>query len=391
MPRSRKGARLWFRPERVDKDGVLRQGSWFIRDAGRQIATGFGKGQDREAEQALSSYITDKYQVERRERLLAAIPIADVIGIFLDDRTPTDETQAHKLAKRLGRLLDFWGEMTLDAVTGANCRAYARHRGNDGGARRDLEDLRAAINHHAKEGLHRAIVRVVLPEKSPPRERWLTRSEAARLVWVCWRAREEQKRHRGPDKGKTLPTDKRPLRHLARFILLGLYTGSRAGAIATASFHAAAGRSYVDLESGIFYRRAEGRRITNKRQPPVPLPPRLLAHIRRWKDRKIAASYVVEWHGLPVKSVKTAFKTAVIAAKLPGKVSPHTLRHTAATWLMQAGTDKWEAAGFLGMSVETLDRVYGHHHPDYLQGAAQAIGTGRRRATAGPPKQADQT
>jgi hypothetical protein len=33
---------------------------------------------------------------------------------------------------------------------------------------------------------------------------------------------------------------------------------------------------------------------------------------------------------------------------------------------MQAGADKWEAAGFLGMSVEMLDRVYGHHHPDYL-------------------------
>ena len=26
------------------------------------------------------------------------------------------------------------------------------------------------------------------------------------------------------------------------------------------------------------------------------------------------------------------------------------------------------------MSVETLDRVYGHHHPDYLSDAADAIG-----------------
>src|SRR5581483_11539046 len=43
-------------------------------------------------------------------------------------------------------------------------------------------------------------------------------------------------------------------------------------------------------------------------------------------------------------------------------------------WLTQAGVDKWEAAGFLGMSVETLDRVYGHHHPDHLKAAARAIG-----------------
>jgi len=66
-------------------------------------------------------------------------------------------------------------------------------------------------------------------------------------------------------------------------------------------------------------------------------------------------------------------------ANLPKAVTPHTLRHTAATWLMQAGVDKWEAAGFLGMSVEMLDRVYGHHHPDHLRTAARAIGYRPRR------------
>jgi hypothetical protein len=68
-----------------------------------------------------------------------------------------------------------------------------------------------------------------------------------------------------------------------------------------------------------------------------------------------------------------------LLANLPGKVTPHTLRHTAATWLMQAGVNKWEAAGFLGMSVEMLDQVYGHHHPNHLRKEAHAIGYGRRR------------
>jgi len=61
-------------------------------------------------------------------------------------------------------------------------------------------------------------------------------------------------------------------------------------------------------------------------------------------------------------------------AKLQDKITPHTVRHTAATWLMQSGVSMWRAAGFLGMSVETLDRVYGHHHPDFLSDAAEAIG-----------------
>jgi hypothetical protein len=35
---------------------------------------------------------------------------------------------------------------------------------------------------------------------------------------------------------------------------------------------------------------------------------------------------------------------------------------------------QWEAAGFLGMSEKTLRDIYGHHHPDSLMEAADAIG-----------------
>jgi len=41
---------------------------------------------------------------------------------------------------------------------------------------------------------------------------------------------------------------------------------------------------------------------------------------------------------------------------------------------MQKGIDPWQAAGFLSMSMETLQRVYAHHHPDYLREAAESIG-----------------
>jgi hypothetical protein len=41
---------------------------------------------------------------------------------------------------------------------------------------------------------------------------------------------------------------------------------------------------------------------------------------------------------------------------------------------MQAGVDMWEAAGVLGMSVEMLVRVYGHHHPAHFRTPAYAIG-----------------
>jgi hypothetical protein len=49
---------------------------------------------------------------------------------------------------------------------------------------------------------------------------------------------------------------------------------------------------------------------------------------------------------------------------------------------MQRGVDSWEASGFLAMTRETLERVYGHHHPDYLRNAAGALSRPRNvRAT----------
>ena len=52
---------------------------------------------------------------------------------------------------------------------------------------------------------------------------------------------------------------------------------------------------------------------------------------------------------------------------------------------MQAGVDKGEAAGFLGVTVEMLDRVYGHHHPNHLRAAAAAIGDRRPTPIVGIP------
>jgi integrase len=375
MPRQSRGPRLWWRKERRRGRKVVARGTWLVIDGRKQYPTGCFAGEDRKAQEFLAAYIAEKYSPERRLRDIESIDVADVLSVYDDD---CRERQANKIKfdERLARLVKWWGGKMLSDVTGVSCRAYTKFRGNNGGSRRDLEDLRAAINHHAKEGFHRGVVRVVLPEKGLARERWLSRSEAARFIWACWRYRETQTVHNGPLKGKKIETDKRPLRHVARFTLIGLYTGTRAGAIATASPHRAEGKSFVDLQAGIFNRRAVGKRATTKRQTPVPLPDRLLVHLRRWARLGIAKSHFVEWNGKPVASVKTGFASGVRIAGLDvatGNVTPHTLRHTAATWLMQRGAPMWEAAGFLGMSEKTLRDTYGHHHPAHLRGAVDAI------------------
>ena len=87
--------------------------------------------------------------------------------------------------------------------------------------------------------------------------------------------------------------------------------------------------------------------------------------------------HVVHYAGEPIKKLRRSRAKACSVAGLGREVVPHILRHSAATWLMQAGVDVYEAAGFLGMSAEILLTVYGHHHQDFQERAANA-GRGRR-------------
>jgi integrase len=354
MSRRAKGPRLWLRPARRDAAGrITHDPAWFVLDGTGQRSTGLGVGaSEREKDEALRAYLTEKHTsgVSVGSRDPSQILVADVLAKYVRDKVSDDVTPL-----RIKALAKFWGTKRLSEVTGDNCRAYAATR-TEGAARRELEDFRAAINHHRREGLHDKIVSVVLPDKSAPRERWLTKAEAAHLILTAWRYREVQ---------NFRATDRRTRRHVARFMIVARYMGSRAGVICGASIERKRpkGRPWIDLTTGLFYGRAEGERVTRKRKQLVRVPLALLAHLRRW--RRAGQRYVVEWNGEPVLRVTKAHAAAVADAGLESDVTPHTWRHSLATWLMQDGVDPFKAAGFIGMSVETLLRVYGHHHPDH--------------------------
>ena len=264
-------------------------------------------------------------------------------------------------------MLDFMGSETLAHLNKTTCAAYVKHRGGKSIARRELEDLRAAIRHHWEAGLCTAVTPIVLPDRGEARDRWLTRQEAAQFLRTARRMRQVQFGKR---------TKRVTGQHVAQFFLTGVYTGTRATPICSAVLdQPTIGRSWVDLQNGIFYRQAiKKRKKKNKQQTPVRLPPRLLAHMRRWKRRGLSIHSLIEWNGNSVKRINKAFKSVARAAGLGDDVTPHTLRHTCATWLAQRGVPPWEAAGFLGMTVQTFIDVYGHHHADHQQKAVNAFG-----------------
>ena len=372
MPGIEKGPRLYLRPASRRGDGYLRKAQWLILDRGRQRGTGCGADNRREAEAKLAAYIAEEHVTEAASagpRHINCIPVADPMAAYLS-AVAAKKARPHEAAARAERLLAFMGDRMLSDINGDLCRGYARHRGSEAAARRELEDLRAAINHYHREGLCHELVGITLPDRSPGRERWLTRSEAARLIWAAWRYREKQ---------NWRSTERYTRRHIARFILVALYTGTRPGAVTAAALQPTDGHGWIDVERGIYYRRPDGAKETKKRQPAIRLGPRLLAHLRRWKRN--GARYAVEWNRQPVRSIRRAFAAVVADAGL-ADVTPHVLRHTAVTWAMQNGADTYRAGDYFGLSRQMIEHRYGHHDPDHGRDIANAIAG---RSTNGRP------
>src|SRR5436190_12081475 len=207
-------AHLWLRPARGKRAAV-----WLIIDERRQVSTGCRASDNQGAERALEAYLAKKRIDVALPRAASAdkVFVADVMRNYLSAKGD-DVARLEELAARVDRLLDWWGDKTLAAVNQANCKAYVTFRSTPSAARRELEDLRAAINLAIREGVCRDAIRVHLPKKPKGRTRSLTRSETAKLLWTAWSYRENQ---------NGVPTPRRPTQHVARVILTALYTTSR--------------------------------------------------------------------------------------------------------------------------------------------------------------------
>lgn len=85
-----------------------------------------------------------------------------------------------------------------------------------------------------------------------------------------------------------------------------------------------------------------------------------------------------------IGTVKNAFAKAAGRVKLLDEagnvVTPHVMRHTCATWLVMARIGYVEIGKMLGDRADTIEKTYGHHHPDFLKNAAKALQRDRKAA-----------
>jgi integrase len=373
MARKRKPARLLLE-ERPGRRAV-----WIIVDRGRKIRTGLFEGEDEKAETALQEYIAQKLVIAG-ERNAGKVSIAEVLAHYVAEHVPTLD-RPDVIERSIPALAAWWEGKTVADVKRSTCNRYVRWRtGTDqeqpnadakseDTARRDLVTLEAAINYYHAEFILSAVPAVHKPAKPETSGDWLTRSQVAAALWAAWRGNRASGRR--PVKGAR----KLAARHFARLILIMIYTGTRPGSVLRLQWVPNSTGGWVDVDNGRLYRKPARQVETNKRQPSSAIHKRLLPHLRRWRWQDLGKGYnhVVHYYGKPVDKLKVGWATLRERSKLPEWAIPYTLRHTAATWQMQAGTDFFQAAGLLGMSVEMLRKVYGHHHPDFQSEAAQAV------------------
>jgi integrase len=392
MPRPSKGARLYVKRQKG------RAPVYVIRDGSKEVSTGCAVADVERASQALRDYLAANYRPETQERQLSNIGCADVLMLYFKD-LPADSPSRETIKYHVKALNAYWGDRSLADVKGSTCREYILHRTNwqksplllhspelrktpsleswsgtrknikPSTARQELKTFQAAINHWHRESPLEAVPKVTLPKAESRRERWLTRDEVAALLKACRRLSREGRK---AAKGATQFTD---YSHVARFILIGIYTGTRHDAILRLRWSANHTGGHTDLVRGIIYRRGYAERESSKRRPPVQIPRRLLEHFLRWHIADTSGTpseHVLHYNGHPIAKMRRAWSTVRKAAGLGEDVTPHTLRHTATSWLLWGREAKgarpatkpltiWETAEVIGADASTVERVYGHH------------------------------
>lgn len=396
MPRHAKGPRLYLRGARPEKGQLP---VWVIRDGSSESSTGCGPEQFEEAQRKLGEHIAAKFQAPQRatdsRRDPDQILVAEVVALYSQEKAAESGLDPATFDGFVAQLLGWWGASKLSEVKRSTCQAYAKHRQampdaryknpetaprvSSETARRELEFLSSAIGHWHGEDTLTARPTVWLPEKPESPRDAMTRDQAAALLKAAMGYRKTPtgwKRLQGSSVANR--------KHLRRFVLLGLYTGSRHTVMTRLFWTETTTSPWVDLDAGVVWRRGKGEKVSKtKRRPMVRLMPRLRAHMRRWQqmDEALAleleqpVNSVLHRGGKPIRGkIRTGFEGIVRDAGLPEEITPHWMRHTAATWLMQGGADIWEAAGYLGMTPTTLEKHYGHHAPDHQAGAHKALG-----------------
>lgn len=266
---------------------------------------------------------------------------------YIEDRA------GRRIAENMGfsgkAILPVFGALRPGDITVKIVRAYVAKRAaagrQNGTIVTELNHLRIVLSWAKKSGLIADVPAIEMPSRPPPKDRHLSREEAARL----------------------LAASETP--HLRLFIILAISTAGRAGALFDLTW------DRVDFERGLIYLGARHALRPQKGRAIVPMSQQARAALSEARQGAMT-EYVLEWGGTRIASVRTALAKAADRAGIAG-VSPHVLRHTAACWMAEDGIPMEEIARVLGHSDSRITaQVYARYSPEYLRGATRSLTIG---------------
>jgi len=239
---------------------------------------------------------------------------------------------------RIRRLTKFFGGVRVNSLTVEMCQGYAKASKAEGYSDwsiwGDLNIMRSALKWAGTQGkmcefaVHQGLWNIKVPEG---RTRVLTADEASALVESC-----------------RMP-------HVRLFTLLCLLTGQRHAAVCGLRWE------QVNFETKeIDFRLKKHERdvmdkSSTKGRGVMQMGPTLLAALSAAKSMA-STPYVIEYNGSHVANCRQGFNVARDRAGLGLDVTPHVLRHTAATWARNSA------------DIETIAKMLGHADPRTTRG-----------------------
>lgn len=401
--------------DRVNKDGKTTSRT-------RRASTGTKDVQ--EAEIFLAEFILEKRRLDSNKDVGDGTTVYQLCQDYMDEHVRPEKRLGRNVIDKDGReilfnhITSFFGHLTLAQLSVDTSqqiedyclqRTYQGRQVSDGTLRRELGFMVAAFNHSRKQNRVALVPHIPLPDEPPEKDVWLSHEEFERLL-----VESRRKLVRGADnKWHHKHTDK--LTRCYLFCLIALETASRKGVVEELTFE------QVILKSDYINYGLYTKVQSAKRKPKVPISKRLKPVLeRRFEEAALLLPDVQQklndslFFNSPVQltlqnsfgyyqqikanagsgpitkatlkplldalepvvfvlitngNVRKSFETARNKAGLKPEVTPHTLRHTKATWMARDGVPLWDIAGVLGDSVRTIEKKYAHHSPEFLHNA----------------------
>ncbi len=290
--------------------------------------------------------------VRKRDRLSGdtATTVAAIYASYQADREK-DGKQAANFVESWKALKPRFANLTPDDINADLCRAYTDERSKQGKSAgtiwTELTRLRSALNWAKRHRIIKDVPYVWIPSKPPAKTRTLTHAEVLRLLDGC------------------------AMFHVKLFVILALSTGGRTGAMLELTWNRV---NFEDETIDLRIDTPPNPLLKTAKKGRAKVPMNRLARVALQEARQGAITdWVVEWDGEPIKSIRKGFTEACRRAGLEG-VTPHTLRHTAASWMETGGIPMGQISRFLGHKDEsTTRRIYAKPDTSYLQPASKIV------------------